>query len=195
MNLLLPICLFAALSFSAVDAFAHKVIASVYVSGDVIEGEIGLSNGEMATGKVVTVFDQAGVQLGATKTDDDGFFVFKPVGAVTHIFKSNLGAGHVARAVLDVSDLSRMSFSGATATTATAMPSASQPGVSMTATGTVDRTDLAAMIRAEIKPLRREIAAYKEKNDMQTVLGGIGYILGIFGIGFYIAAKRKKDGS
>ena len=54
-----------------------------------------------------------------------------------------------------------------------------------------ERDVIAEAVRDEIRPLRREIAAYKEKNDLQTILGGLGYILGLFGLGFYIAARRK----
>ena len=53
------------------------------------------------------------------------------------------------------------------------------------------RAMIAEAVRDEVKPLRREIAAYKEKNDLQAVLGGIGYIVGLFGIGFYLAARGK----
>jgi nickel transport protein len=48
-------------------------------------------------------------------------------------------------------------------------------------------------VRDELRPLRREITAYKEKNDLQSILGGIGYIFGFFGIAYYIAARRLRD--
>ena len=51
---------------------------------------------------------------------------------------------------------------------------------------------IAEAVRAEIRPLRREIIAYKEKNDLQTILGGIGYIVGLFGLWFFLAARRQK---
>ena len=47
------------------------------------------------------------------------------------------------------------------------------------------------MLRNELRPLRQELTAYKNKSDFQSVLGGIGYIFGLFGLGFYIAARRK----
>lgn len=50
------------------------------------------------------------------------------------------------------------------------------------------------MIHKEVTPLRREIAAYKEKNDLQSILGGMGYIAGLFGVFFYVAARRKLSG-
>ncbi|NIY97843.1 cobalt ABC transporter permease, partial [Salipiger sp. HF18] len=49
-------------------------------------------------------------------------------------------------------------------------------------------------VRDEVRPLRREIAAYREHNDLQSILGGIGYIVGLFGLGFYLAARRKLAG-
>lgn len=56
------------------------------------------------------------------------------------------------------------------------------------------RAMIAEAVRDEIRPLRREIAAYREHNSLQTILGGIGYILGLFGLGFYLAARRKLAG-
>jgi nickel transport protein len=56
-----------------------------------------------------------------------------------------------------------------------------------------ERLAIAEAVRDEIRPLRREIAAYREKNDLQTVLGGIGYIMGLFGLYFYIAARRRMQ--
>jgi nickel transport protein len=53
------------------------------------------------------------------------------------------------------------------------------------------RQEMAAMIRDELRPLRREIAASREHANLQSILGGIGYIMGLFGFGFYIAARRK----
>lgn len=186
----------AVMFFCTGDAFAHKVIASVYASGDVVEGEVGFSNGDMAAGKTVDVFNEAGEKLGETKTDEDGIFVFKPVGAIKHIFKANLGAGHIATAVMEVEDLPlsvQAGAGGGAAPANTASTSAGAAAAQTAATGSIDTAAIAAMIRAEVKPLRREIAAYKEKNDLQSILGGIGYILGLFGIGFYVAARRKKD--
>jgi nickel transport protein len=57
-----------------------------------------------------------------------------------------------------------------------------------------ERQVIAKAVRDEIRPLRRELIAYREKNDLQGILGGIGYIFGLFGLGFYIAARRKLGG-
>ncbi|MFP4405371.1 MAG: cobalt ABC transporter permease, partial [Rhodosalinus sp.] len=54
-----------------------------------------------------------------------------------------------------------------------------------------ERAAIAEIVRSELRPLRQEIAAYRTRNDLQTILGGIGYIMGIFGLGFYLAARRR----
>ncbi|MEO1089254.1 MAG: cobalt ABC transporter permease [Pseudomonadota bacterium] len=184
-----------ALVFSA-PAAAHKVIASVFVSGEVIEGEIGFSNGEMAADIPVEVFDHDGTKLGEVLTDGDGFFVFRPTARVTHVFRADLGAGHVAEVHL-AADALPPSVGEVSAPGARAAPAPGAIAVPATPTaegwsfGDTERAAIAEIVRNELRPLRREIAAYKEKNDLQTILGGIGYIVGIFGVGYFIAARRK----
>ncbi|MCE8417179.1 cobalt ABC transporter permease [Rhodovulum sulfidophilum] len=79
--------------------------------------------------------------------------------------------------------------SGTAAVGSSAVPLAAAPGLS-----DADKAAVAKIVRDEMRPLRREIAAYREKNDLQSILGGIGYILGIFGLGFYVAARRRMKG-
>ena len=181
-------------------AFAHKVIASVYASGDVIEGEIGFSNGDMAPNELVEVFDEEGNKLGETKTDGDGFFTFRPTKPVAHVFKSNLGSGHVATVRMEADELP--DIAGAAIASDSPPPQDTKPEeTTAAAAGAADETLtkaqltlIARAVQKQIIPLRRDIDAYKEKNDLQGILGGIGYIFGLFGLGFYIAARRKMAG-
>ena len=183
---------------------AHKVIASVFASGSVIEGEVGFSNGDMARDTLVEVFDGQGNKLGETKTDEDGFFTFTPTSRVVHVFKANLGAGHVAEVRMALEDLPRVTEAGRGAAPGVSDDASKSPGagsvpVAESANGAArdaallqeNRELLREMIHKEVTPLRREIAAYKEKNDLQTILGGMGYIAGLFGLFFYVAARRK----
>jgi len=173
-------------------ALAHNVISSVFPSGTDIEGEVGFSNGDMAVDLLIEVFDEAGTKLGETRTDADGFFLFTPAQPVTHIFRGDLGAGHVAEVQMAANEVAELLGQSI------ATPAASASGQAVT--GSVDaalsdqsRAELATMIRNELRPLRQELTAFKNKSDFQSVLGGIGYIFGLFGLGFYIAARRKMD--
>ncbi|WP_298563412.1 cobalt ABC transporter permease [uncultured Aliiroseovarius sp.] len=186
--------LIAALA-APMPALAHNVISSVFPSGSDIEGEVGFSNGEMATDLLIEVFDDAGNKLGETVTDADGFFIYTPTQPITHIFRGDLGAGHVAKVIMPASEVAALMGREAAASTASA--SVGTPTASAAAlAGLSDqaRAELATMIRTELRPLRQEISAYKNKNNLQTILGGLGYIAGLFGLGFYIAARRKMEG-
>lgn len=176
-------------------AQAHKVIASVFPSGKNIEGEIGFSNGDMAKNTLVEVFDENGDKMGEATTDTDGFFTFTPTKAVNHVFRADLGAGHVAEVIFDISEMSHLAGVKADNTASSGAVSSDKgitPENKSEEISEAQEELIASVVRDELRPLRREIAAYKEKNDLQSILGGIGYIIGAFGIAFYVAARRLK---
>lgn len=186
-------CLLAFGLLMPVTALAHNVISSVFPSGSAIEGEVGFSNGEMATELLIEVFDDAGNKLGETQTDADGFFLFTPQQPITHVFRGDLGAGHVAEVTLDGAEVALILGVAPAQTTAPAQDAASVVAVGPASEGLSDqaRAELASMLRSELRPLRQELTAYKNKSDFQSILGGIGYIFGLFGLGFYLAARRQ----
>jgi len=186
----------ALLALGPGPALAHKVLAAAFPSGDVIEGEVGFSNGDMAVDIPVEVFDEDGAKMGETRTDADGFFTYAPTRQVTHVFKADLGAGHVATFMLDASEVPAVAGVAAPESGAAPDPAASStvatPETAAPAAMPADLTDqIAEAVRNEVRPLRRELVAYKEKHDLQTVLGGIGYIVGVFGLAFFLLARRR----
>lgn len=188
--------LIAALCGAPMPALAHKVIAAVFPSGDAIEGEIGFSNGDMAANAEVIVTGPDGAELGRVVTDGDGFFTYMPTAPVAHHFRADLGAGHVADAIMPAGEVGKILGVAAVEAKigAVSVPAATPGGVTVAALTDEERLAIAGAVRDEMRPLRREIAAYREHNDFQTILGGIGYIAGLFGLGFYLAARRKMAG-
>ncbi len=187
--------LIVSLICAPLSALAHKVIAGVFPAGDAIEGELGFSNGDMAVGQEVIVFGPDGAELGRTVTDEDGFFLYTPNSPVAHTFTADMGAGHVAKVVMPAEEVAEIM---GVAVEIVETPVAASDGpveganvVTVASLSDEERQIIAKAVRDEIRPLRREIAAYREKNDMQSILGGIGYIVGLFGFGFYLAARRK----
>ena len=170
-----------ALIVASSAAFAHKIGIDIVAAGQLIEGDIDLVGGGTApAGTKVEIFGPNGVPLGVTFTDAAGAFSFKPTRVVDHRFRADLGAGHVIERTFLASEL----------------PAVLLRANSLAAT-TMIAPDFEAMVadavRREVKPLRKELIAYKEKNDFQNILGGLGYICGIFGLLFFIRAKRRKD--
>ena len=189
-------------------ALAHKVVAGAYAAGDHIEGEIGFSDGTVAKNQPVDVLDESGAKIGETRTGEDGTFTFKPTKAIVHIFHADMGGGHIAHIRVDVADLPAglasaaggapaAAATAAPAAAATAAPAAGAPAaataVSPTALSDAQRDVLLQAVTNEMKPLRKEIIALKEKDDLQSILGGLGYIAGLFGLYFFISARRSQS--
>nr|WP_321457545.1 cobalt ABC transporter permease [uncultured Cohaesibacter sp.] len=202
----------------AIPASAHKVVVSAYADGNDVEGEIGFSNGDMAVKTEVEVYDDAGTLLGKTMTDEDGIFRYTPTKKEPITFRANLGAGHIATYRLGVDELPDSIGGDAVASEAAAevenvveQLKVKSDGAPDPAAVGLDPAALQKLIAAEVheqleafkpdlqdamwqkvKPLRKVLFEYMEKNDMQAILGGIGYICGLFGIGFYVAARKDR---
>lgn len=173
-------------------SLAHKIIFDVFTSAGVIEGELGFSSGEMAVDQTIQVLDAVGNTVGQATTDNDGFFVYTPTQATGLVFKADLGAGHVAKVNLSAQEVAEaMGVIVANGKSQSAKKEVQVVGVEVAAVNNPLLGNELAKLSADIKQLRKEIKAYKEKNDLQTILGGIGYIFGLFGLAFYLAARRK----
>ena len=176
------LALWTVLCLLSLPAYAHNVIGGVYAVGNTIEGEIGFSNGDMAkAGTRVEVRDVAGTALGEVIIDDEGFFSFDATRRIDHHFYADLSSGHVIDLVLPAAELPA-SLPGADTQSAVSKP------VKNTAS-TTSNAELQAMIEQavarQVHPLRRELAAYKEKAGIRDLIGGLGYIFGLVGFGIW----------
>jgi nickel transport protein len=174
------------------NILAHNVVGGVYVSGADIEGEAGFSNGAMANaGTLVKVFDQSGIPLGEVATDDEGFFIFTAKKRITHVFEINMGAGHTLKMQLPAEELpDSLSAEGLTTSVET---------VPLISTSTAIALDeqitsllLEKAIAKQIKPLRKEIQALKEKSGFRDIIGGVGYIFGLLGLVVFMRERMLK---
>lgn len=165
-------------------ALSHNVVGGAYAIGNVIEGEVGFSNGEMAAeGTVIIVSDANDNELGRTETDAEGFFVFEATQRIDHYFYADLSAGHVLEMSLPFEELPDTLQAGNVAENGT--DSASLPSE----LPLEDSSELQALIEKavakQVVPLRKEIAELKEKAGLRDIIGGIGYIFGLCGLGIW----------
>lgn len=175
------------LSLLSLGVAAHNVVGGVYAIGDQIEGEVGFSNGDMAApGTVVNVTDRQGNELASLETDDEGGFTYTATQRIDHLFYANLSSGHILELTLPADELpDSLAAVGSVEVT---VDKVAVPSVSTTSIAT-DRQGLEQMIERavakQVVPLRKEIAAYKEKSSLQDIMGGIGYIFGLCGLGIW----------
>jgi nickel transport protein len=178
----------------SLTTFAHNVVGGVYASGADIEGEAGFSNGKMANaGTLVKVFDQAGIPLGEVITDDDGFFVFSAKNRITHVFEINMGAGHHLTMQLPAEELPESLDKNISATN----KSQSAPLTFAEETKGHNNVQMSLemlekVIAKQIKPLRKEIQALKEKSGFRDMIGGVGYIFGLLGLVAFLRERKLR---
>ena len=48
-------------------------------------------------------------------------------------------------------------------------------------------------VAKQIKPLQKELRAYKEKVMFRDITGGLGFIFGLFGVAAWMASKRNRE--
>lgn len=182
--------LLLALLCAASPAAAHKVILSAWPLGNEIEGELGFSSGEMAEpGTRIEVFGPDGERLGETTIDDDGLFRYRPTSAVPHTLRANLGAGHVAETRLSVAELPAIATPDPTPTAA-GNRAAIEASTALSDPNAL-KTLIASTVQREIRPLRRELTRLRESQRLHEIIGGLGYIAGIFGVLFFVYARRS----
>lgn len=184
----------ALISFSVPSALAHNVVGGVYAIGNQIEGEVGFSNGDMAVeGTQITVTDRQGNTLGLVTTDNEGLFAFTATQRIDHQFFANLSSGHVLEMVLPADELPDDLPGG------DVLPSEAKRAASTPVAFSGDQMALQQMIEKavakQVKPLRKEIAEYKEKASLQDIVGGIGYIFGLCGIGIWWRQRQLDKNS
>lgn len=211
-----PVCL--AVILCASQSFAHRINIFALVEADQIRVECKFSKKSPAQNSPVTILDKAsGKQLALKNTDDQGIALFPvtaemksaPQGLIAHI---NAGEGHENDFEIEKSELDGASASSGTeadpapAETAAAEPAKpADPSVSAASSVQIPSDSVAAMSRQELEklisavvdrrvtPLRVMIASQVEKGPGITeILGGIGWILGIFGTAALCLSRRRK---
>lgn len=175
-------------------AAAHKVVAAAYVEGESIEGEVGFTSGEPApAGTPVEVTGPDGASLGQVVTDADGVFRFSATRRVDHTFIARLGAGHVATATVSADELPESLPGDATTPAPTPEPDTTLVPASAAREegGSNDlRMEIRKAVASQIKPLRQELATVRDELRIRDVLGGLGYILGLTGMAFFVSGRK-----
>lgn len=214
-------CIFFLWSVLATEATAHKVNLFAYVEGDEIVVEGYFSGSAKAMNCLVDVFDSSGKKLLEGKTDAQGLYSFK-ISQLTPTkgdlrFVLHAGQGHMADYTLPAAELPRSPRDGASATQTEDKPPATQPvpvlpdvknggkegygtppaPVDPVALKTVLDESLDAKIQPLIKMLGNQQKMLLEQKDkgpsVVEILGGIGWIFGLFGTAAYFASRNRGE--
>ncbi|MBF0326340.1 MAG: cobalt transporter CbiM [Alphaproteobacteria bacterium] len=162
----------AATLTAAGPALAHKLTLFASTEGNSVSGHAYFSGGDRAQGVVVTVTDPAGAVLHRLTTDAQGAFSFTASSRADHRISVEGDDGHAAQFTI----------------AATELPDTLAPGA--------PAPDLQAMIDAslarQLRPLREQLAATHDKIWWHDVVGGLGAIIGFFGLAYGLSARKDK---
>ena len=171
---------------------AHKVNVFAWVEDDTVCVEGYYSGGKKAKNALIEVFDPAGTKLVEGRTDEKGEFSFTiPVKTDLKIVLT-ASAGHKNDFIVSASDL--------TATTSSPAEPVLETGKKATQTSTVnvDMQQLEAIINQALErkldPVIKLIRKTRREGPSVTeIIGGIGYILGLFGVVMYFKSREQKE--
>lgn len=171
-------------------ATAHRLNMFASFDGTRIVGEAYFTGGARARDVEVRAFDAAGKVVATVHTDSAGGFAFPPLPPVDLELVVDTGDGHVASFRISAAEMGGApSPSGEEAAKASVGGS---EGVAPTSEGLEQAVD--RVVARRLVPLREDIARYEAKVRLHDVLGGIGYLVGIAGIGFWWLARREARG-
>jgi nickel transport protein len=167
-------------------AQAHLLKVFAFAEGNHITGTTYFVGGAPAAGASVRVMNTDGQLLDSLTPDAEGKFSYRATTEEDHVIVADTGDGHLAKWLVTAAELTgdeALSSHQDSAFPATPV-NAREP----------DHSELSAMVEAavarQVRPLREQIIAYEESVRLQDIVGGIGYIFGIFGLVAWWHQKR-----
>ncbi|GAB6187936.1 hypothetical protein [Thermopirellula anaerolimosa] len=192
-------------------ASAHTLYIFAAQKGAQVEGKVYFRGGSGAAGAKVEVYDANGNKAQELTCDEEGRFHFQPGFSGKMRLVGILEDGHATEYELDAADFASSggvseadtAISPGAATPANTSGNASAQKETRIATESAppapeksgsDPGRLAAAVeqlQAQVVRLREDIQTARSTTGWRDVLGGIGYILGLTGVAFYLSARRN----
>lgn len=168
-------------------AHAHRTKVFAWVEGDTIRGEVYFGGGAIAEGAGVDLLLGEHL-LASTKADSRGEFSFQRLEAKDYLVRANAGQGHLASFEVSVSEFPESPKSPSDGREhGVALASSPVPDQVPASCVGVSKADI---IRA-LQPLRTQLDQYEAKIRWHDILGGLGYICGLFGLWSLMRSRRS----
>ena len=188
-------------------AFAHKVMIFAWVQGDRVYTESKFSGGRKAVNARVEVLNAAGEKLLEGITDDSGAFSFRVPEKTEMKVVLLAGTGHRAEWTIPVKAFQDSVIRGEEKPDLKKLPEPQprEPAVSAhpdddSRGRCLAKEDIEAIVeetlQKELAPMAASLKRPENPNQGPTltdILSGLGYILGLVGVGMYFNYRRKND--
>ncbi len=186
------------LSTVPAPAKAHNVSLFAWVEEGKVFTQSKFSGGRLAKNARIEVYNAAGEKLLEGRTDEQGQFAFTPPLPEDLRIVLLAGSGHRGEWRVAAEEF------GAAPTEApiAGRPSAELPprpaiATPPQATAALPGAELQALIEGSLEkklaPIRRQLAQLAQRPSLQDIIGGLGYIMGLVGLGAYMHSRRKSE--
>lgn len=181
-------------------AHAHKVTIFAWIEGETVHTESKFSGGKRVQGGKVEIFDSSGALMLDGRTDSNGVFSFKAPRITDMNIVLTAGMGHKNSWRLSADELGERGLVPSLAPPERPQPAVPDrpegaprplpgPGISAHEIEEI----FSRQLERKLQPLTRMVAASQDKGPtIRDIIGGIGYIIGLVGLGAYI--RYRRDG-
>jgi nickel transport protein len=183
----------------AASAQAHRVNVFAWVEGDTVHTESRFPGGKEVKEGQIAVFDDAtGEKLLEGQTDEEGNFSFPVPRRADLRIELTAGMGHKNEWIVRSDEMA--AAGGVAPAPAAPGDKNAEPAKSKTAAAGVETVVDPAQIQAAVEkvldrklaPVVKGMAELRERRTgVADIVGGIGYIIGLAGLGAYIHYRRK----
>ncbi len=174
---------------------AHKLKIFATAEGDRILGQAYFVGGAPASGAGIRITDGEGNELARLQPDAQGEFSYRVDRRMEYRVFADSQDGHVASWTLQADEFaSSLPTEGATASSPepAAEPQPQVETAAAPADGAVTLTQVEQAVARQIRPLREAMQAGEERVRLHDILGGIGYIVGLAGLGLWWGSRRRS---
>ncbi len=175
-------------------ALGHKLNVYAQAQGSVIVGRVYFPGDVPARQTDVIARDRSGRELTRTKSDDHGNFTFPAKEKIDYQITAETADGHAASYTLSAAELPDSLPADASESSKQPLASVKQSDPHNAASNGPTSGPLSEQIEAlrkQIQALRIQIDQSAQQTRLRDFLGGIGYILGLAGLGFYFKARPR----
>jgi nickel transport protein len=178
------------LLFCALPLLAHGLKVYAHAAGDTIQGEVHFAGGAGASGALVRISDAEGKVLAVVKPDAEGHFSYRLKRPMDVVVEADSLDGHQARWYLKAEAFSGAGAAreqGEVAVSRTPAPSVSGPVTAETAGSPCDE-----VLARQTQSMQEALMACEERVRLRDILGGLGYIVGLAGLGLWWGCRRRQ---
>ena len=177
------------------SAHAHRVTVFAWAEGDRIHSESKFANGKPVVGGKIVVVDAANQQILTGTTDQEGRFTFVSPKPPPLKIELLAGMGHKSHWIVEAEDKDDHT----TAAHQNTAPTQRQPALANKAdtvafTAQEIETIVAKTLDQKLAPIHRALARQEQNQQNRTrdIFAGVGYILGLVGVGAYVHYRKKS---